>query len=110
MKIKFIVEVVKWRSKKDNNAYHSVRITRTLDGAVIVGTFPPYEYGDGYKDTALSSMAHHGWIPEKYCGRHTNWMPRYLEYERLEGNPIKWVIKNGRKKEMIENGTLKVER
>lgn len=46
-KIKFVCNAVKWFDKVNGNTYHSVRVTRCSDGAVIAGVHPPYEQGYG---------------------------------------------------------------
>ena len=54
-KLQFICQAVKWFDKVNGNTYHSVRITRTEDGAVVVGQFQ-YGYGDQYRYTARITL------------------------------------------------------
>ena len=51
--IKFTCIAKKWFDKVNGNTYHSVRVTRHKDGAVVVGQFQ-YGYGEHYKQTALA--------------------------------------------------------
>ena len=106
--IKFVCNAVRWFDKVNGNTYHSVRITRCRDGKQIVGLYAPYEYGygDQYRYTAFSAMDKAKWLPVKYRGCHENGFPKAGEYERENNYPIYWDIKDGLKREMIENGTL----
>lgn len=102
---KFTAQAVKWHDKVNGNTYHSVKVTRHEDGAVVYGQFQ-YGYGEQYKQTALDEMMKAGWLPSKYgepCnhgGDHT-----YL-YEREHDYPIIWVETKGTKKECIANGII----
>ena len=99
MKVKFIVNGVRWFDKVNGNTYHSVRITRTNDGVVIVAPFQ-YGYADHYKQTALEMMLRHGWLPGNYNNKNV-----YL-YERENGYPIQWNVKDGLKRDCVANGIL----
>lgn len=110
-RIKFVVNVTKWRDTINGNTYHSVRITRTSDGAVLVGQYAPYEYGYGsqYKQTALSALAAAKWLPPKYRGKDENsacGFDRSMYYERENNYPIIWNVTLGLKRDMIANGTV----
>ena len=58
MKIKYIVNAVKWWDKVNGNTYHSVRVTRCEDGKQLVGPMQ-YGYGDHYRQTALEIMGYY---------------------------------------------------
>ena len=108
MKIKFIVQAIKWHDGVNGNTYHSVRVTRCKDGETIVGLYAPYEYGygDQYRYTALDAMAKAKWLPVKYRGNRENGTPLAGSYERENDYPIMWNVSGGLKREMIQNGTL----
>ena len=61
MKYQFTCKAIKWFDKVNGNTYHSARITRHEDGAIIAGQFG-YGYGDQYRQTALRVMLESGWI------------------------------------------------
>jgi len=90
---------VKWFDKVNGNTYHSVRITRIKDNAVVVGAFQ-YGYGDQYQYTAFEAMFKAGWIPKRYNKDNV-----YL-YERENNYPIYWDCREGKKRECIDNGIL----
>ena len=69
--IKFVAHARRWFDKVNGNTYHSVRIVRCADGAVLCCPFQ-YGYGDQYRQTALMAMCENGWIPEKYGKRNGN--------------------------------------
>lgn len=96
-KIKFICKAVKWFDKINGNTYHSVKITRCHDGAIITGSFR-YGYGNHYQQTALEQMEDANWLPLKYHSRN-----KYL-FERENNYPIEWVVSSGLKRECIANG------
>ena len=98
MKIKYIVNAVKWWDKVNGNTYHSVRVTRCEDGKQLVGQFQ-YGYGDHYRQTALEIMNQAGWLPEKY-------KKEPFMYERENDYPISWNVRDGKKRECIDNGIL----
>ena len=99
-KIKFIVQAVKWFDKVNGNTYHSVRVTRCADGAVIAAPFT-YGYGDQYRQTALEAMARAKWLPVKY--RDGNMRYRYT----MDHNyPIEWMVSDGLKRDCVANGVL----
>ena len=92
-KIKFIAEAVKWFDKVNGNTYHSVKITRCRDNAVICVPFQ-YGYGEQYRTTALEKMKETGWIKAK----------NIYSYERENNYPIKWMVIHGLKRECVNNG------
>ena len=98
MKIKYIVNAVKWWDKVNGNTYHSVRVTRCEDGKQLVGEMQ-YGYGDHYCQTALEIMNQAGWLPEKYKNEP-------FMYERENDYPISWNVRDGKKRECIDNGIL----
>lgn len=95
-KIEFIAHAVKWFDKVNGNTYHSVRIERVKDGAILKSLPINYGYGDHYRQTALDLMVEHSWIDQKYKGKN------HL-YERGNNYPISWSVTNGLKREMKEN-------
>ncbi len=95
-KIDFLVNAVKWFDKINGNTYHSVRITRTSDGAILKSFPIVYGYGDHYRQTALDLMAANNWIDAKYKNH-------AFQYERENNYPIQWEVRNGLKKEMKQN-------
>jgi hypothetical protein len=98
MKIQYVAKAVRWFDKANGNTYHSVRITRTEDKAVIVHPMT-YGYGDSYKQTALEVMFKAGWIPNNYA--------KYVyAFERENEYPIEWIVTDGLKRDCIANGTL----
>ena len=94
--IKFVVNAVKWFDKVNGNTYHSVRITRVSDSAMLVSHDCVYGYGDHYRQTALELLVKNGWIDKRYENR--PWM-----YERENNYPILWNVRHGLKREMKEN-------
>jgi len=105
MKIKYTCNAVRWFDKTNGNTYHSVRVIRHKDGAVIVGQFQ-YGYGDSYRDTALKLMSKNKWLPVKYRDHHKNSMSKAYMYERENNYPILWNVSDGLKRDCIANGTL----
>lgn len=101
-KIKFVCKAVRWFDRVNGNTYHSVRITRTSDKAIL-GHEWTYGYGDAYKQTALKTMDKFGWLPKEYSGD-KSWL-----FERENGYPIEWVVMDGLKRDMIANGRLTVK-
>lgn len=100
-KIKFICNVVKWFDKINGNTYHSVKITRCKDGKVLICEYPyTYGYGEQYKYTAIQLMINNKWLPKKYS------KDNYYLYERENNYPIMWNITEGKKREMILNGSI----
>lgn len=93
--IEFIADAIKWRDK-NGNPYHSVKITRTEDGAVLHCEFQLGSKNQ-YRDTALTAMAENGWLPAEYT------TDKYA-YERENGYPILWNVRDGLKRECIANG------
>lgn len=105
MRIKFVVNAVKWFDKVNGNTYHSCEIMRTSDGVKIYCPFE-YGYGEQYKHTALNKMYESGWLPKKYNTKPLN---KYggntlAMYERENNYPIDWNVRHGLKKECIANG------
>ena len=95
-KIKFEVNAVRFRDIY-GNIYHSVRVTRLKDGAVICSDNMVYGYGDSYKYTAWKLMFKAGWLPKKYTEE-----TMYL-YDRENKYPIIYNVYDGRKKDMYAN-------
>lgn len=108
-KYKYTCNAVKWFDKINGNTYHSVRVIRHKDGAVIVGQFQ-YGYGDHYRQTALEEMLRSKWLPVKYRHIHrhmdTNVQKSIYDYERENNYPILWNVSDGLKRDCIANGTL----
>jgi hypothetical protein len=98
-KIQFICEAVKWYDRVNGNTHHSVRITRTKDGAKLACMFE-YGYGEQYRYTALMKMVELNWLPESY-----NETTAYA-FERENDYPIYWIVSTGTKKECIANGVI----
>jgi hypothetical protein len=98
MKIRFIVNAVKWFDKVNGNTYHSVRITRCKDGIQIASQYQ-YGYGDHYRQTAIELMARAGWIDKHYEKK--SWL-----YERENEYPISWNVTEGKKRDCIANGII----
>ncbi len=101
--IKFIVNAVKWFDKVNGNTYHSVRITRVSDSAMLVSHDCVYGYGDHYRQTALEIMLKNLWIPERYGHKNTNGSTNLYAYERENGYPIYWNCIQGLKRDMKDN-------
>ena len=101
--IKFVCDAAKWFDKINGNTYHSVRITRCRDNAVIVGEFQ-YGYGDQYKQTALAAMVKAKWLPVKYRGEDDRGSQHSYLYERENNYPIKWNCSHSLKRDAIANG------
>ena len=99
--IKFTCTAKKWFDKVNGNTYHSVRVTRHKDGAVIVGQFQ-YGYGEHYKQTALAAMADAKWLPVKYRS-----IDAQFQYERENNYPILWDLSRFcLKRDCVANGIL----
>ena len=108
MKYKYTCNAVRWFDKINGNTYHSVRVIRHEDGAVIVGQFQ-YGYGDHYRQTALELMSLHKWLPSNYRGNRkvgTHLTRKFHNYERENNYPILWNVSDGLKRDCIANGTL----
>ena len=101
-KIRFIANAVRWFDKVNGNTYHSVRVTRCKDGAIVYGQFQ-YGYGEGYRDTALRAMAEAGWIPTKYHAK-PGFNSNLNMWERENNYPIDWNVHEGLKRDCIANG------
>jgi hypothetical protein len=71
MKVQFTCNAVRWFDKVNGNTYHSVKVVRHEDRAVVVGHFQ-YGYGEQNKQTALEEMLRAGWIPERYGEKQSN--------------------------------------
>ena len=104
MKKKFVAQACRWFDKVNGNTYHSVRITRCSDGAVIACPWG-YGYGEQYRDTALLAMSKAGWIPAKYreAGDPAETSTLY-RYERENNYPVLWSVSDGLKRDMVKNG------
>lgn len=98
-KIEYVVNACRWFDRINGNTYHSVRITRTSDGAVIVGQFQ-YGYGDQYRWTATHEMLKAGWLPKKYNDKN------YSYFERENNYPILWNVSDGLKRDCVKNGVI----
>lgn len=98
--IKFICNAVRWFDRVNGNTYHSCRITRVSDKAVIVA---PFQYGHGaaYKQSALEVMTKAGWLPSKYNDKN-----KVFLYRRENGYPIEFIVSDGLKRDCIANGKL----
>ncbi len=89
MKIKFIGHAKKWFDKYNGNTYHSVRIIRIRDKAVLKCDWT-YGYGTQYKVTAKDKMVENKWIPN------------VRTYERDNDYPIYWIDEgHGLKRDMV---------
>ena len=98
--IKFTCIAKKWFDKVNGNTYHSVRVHRHKDNAVVVGQFQ-YGYGESYKQTALAAMADAKWLPVKYRA-----IDAQFQYERENNYPIHWILSEGLKRDCVANGIL----
>lgn len=94
--IKYIGKACRWFDRVNGNTYHSVRITRCDDGAVLACEWR-YGYGDHYRQTALDEMLKAGWIDAKYTE------DKY-GFERENNYPIEWQVSDGLKRDMVANG------
>lgn len=94
--IRFTAVVVTWFDKSGGNTYHSVRITRHSDGAMLYCP-KTYGYGEHYKQTALAAMIKEKWIPSNYVGK-------TFMFERENNYPILWEVTEGTNKICIANG------
>ena len=100
--IKFLVNAVKWFDRVNGNTYHSVRIERVKDGAILKSGIE-YGYGDQYKQTALEIMALNNWIPSEYNNHLESGIKKLGFYERENNYPIVWSVSDGLKREMKNN-------
>lgn len=111
-KWKFTAVVKTWFDRINGNTYHSVRITRHSDGALVVCSFR-YGYGDHYKQTALYVMFEAGWF-RNYRQKRTTTGDRkfcYTEnsifsFERDQNYPILWTVSEGLKRDCVANGKI----
>ena len=97
-RIKFICCACRWFDKINGNTYHSVRITRTSDKATITQGLT-YGYGAQYMQTALKLMLTSGWIKAE------NDKDKLWLWERENNYPIYWEVKDGSKRDLIQNAT-----
>lgn len=102
-KIEYICNVVKWFDKVNGNTYHSVNVTRCIDGAVVYGEFQ-YGYGNQYEYTAFEAMAKAGWIPAKYSKQNALGSNDLQRWVRDNNYPIMWNESHGLKRECVANG------
>lgn len=102
-KIEFIAHAVRWFDKVNGNTYHSVRIERVKDGAILKSSPIIYGYGDHYRQTAIDLMIENNWIPSKYGKKQTNGGNLGYMFERENGYPIYWDVRDGLKREMKAN-------
>ncbi len=107
-KIEFTCIVKKWFDRVNGNTYHSVRVIRHKDNAVVVGQFQ-YGYDEHYKQTALNIMFEAGWLknyrqktsPKKgFRFTHAN----LFMFLRENNYPVLWTVTTGLKRDCIENG------
>ena len=101
-RIKFIAIACRWFDRVNGNTYHSVRITRCRDGAILACPMT-YGYGECYKQTALEAMGKTKWLPVKYRGPATHGS-RAFDYERENNYPISWSVSDGLKRDCVANG------
>ena len=93
-KIQYVANACRWFDKVNGNTYHSVRITRTSDGAILLCEWT-YGYGDHYRQTAFEALKREKWITT----------PGYYgDWERINNYPIQWNVSDGLKREMVANG------
>lgn len=97
-KIKFICRACRWFDRTYGNTYHSVRVTRVRDNAVIVAPLQ-YGYGEHYKQTALELIQKNKWIK-------TSKDDFLWKYERENNYPIHWEVSDGLKRDAVDNGIL----
>lgn len=100
---KFIATVVRWSRKKVGNTYHSVRITRVKDGAMLF-CHMTYGYDTQYKMTALQAMAKAKWLPAKYRQTTPPMNDDCMWYEKDHNYPISWLVTEGTRKACLDNG------
>lgn len=103
-KIQYTARACRWFDKVNGNTYHSVKIMRCADGAVLACPWQ-YGYGDSYRQTALAAMGKAGWLPEQYRGVDGCCDDAY-GYERENSYPIAWNVSDGLKRDMVANGEL----
>ena len=96
-KLQFICKAVKWFDKVNGNTYHSVKVTRCSDGAIVTSKFD-YGYGEQYKQSAYCAMEKAGWLPKEYT------VDNAYKFERENEYPIEWIVTSGLKRECIANG------
>jgi hypothetical protein len=104
-KIRFLVTAARWFDRANGNTYHSARIERVSDGAVLMCPIQ-YGYGDQYRQTALEAMADARWLPVRYRGRNaaSGGLLAY-SYERENNYPINWTVTDGLKREVVALGS-----
>ena len=102
-KIKFTANACRWFDRVNGNTYHSVRIIRCRDGAVLYCPWQ-YGYGDQYRYTALEAMARAKWLPPKYRVVQPQGELNCRMYEMENNYPILWNVSDGRKRDMVANG------
>ena len=105
-KIKFTVTACKFFDIH-GNTYHSVRIVRMKDGAVLTsGSRLVYGYGSQYEQTTMELLAKHKWIPVKYRSSNIRVEDNMYTYQRKNNYPISYSASYGLKRDAVENGTL----
>ena len=108
--IRFTAIVKRWFDKVNGNTYHSVRIVRQRDNALIVCPFQ-YGYDEHYRQTALATMFDAGWF-KNYKRKDVNSKPMRKSYneqtvylfERENNYPILWTVTDGLKRDCVANG------
>lgn len=116
-KKKFTAIVCKWFDRINGNTYHSVRIVRHRDGAVICAPFQ-YGYGSQYEQSTTDALFEAGWLssyrrevlatadnPEKFA------MTRYTKataslFQREKNYPIIYTVSDGLKRDCVANGEI----
>ena len=101
--IRFTATAVRWFDKVNGNTYHSVRIVRHRDGAVLYCPWQ-YGYGEQYRYTALETMARAKWLPPKYREPQPQGGLNVFGYERENNYPILWLVSDGLKRDCVANG------
>lgn len=104
-KIRFVARACRWFDKVNGNTYHSVRITRATDGAVLVVPFQ-YGYREHYRQSALLVMSKAKWIPAKYRDDGSGHGFKPFSFERESGYPIEWIVTDGLKRDAVRNGEI----
>ena len=95
--IKFTVSARRWFDKANGNTYHSVKVIREKDGAVLLAPMQ-YGYDEHYRQTAHEIMLKAGWLPKNYNEKN------YWRYERENNYPIDWNVEDGTKRTCVALG------
>ena len=92
----YTVYACRWFDGAYGNTYHSVRIIRHSDDAVLISSDMVYGYDSHYEQTALEIMLKNKWITVPDGEQAYSW-------PRLNNYPIIWIVSDGTKKAMREN-------